>query len=377
MKNIFILILSLFLVIGCEDTTTDTDETNGTFTFPTLEKSYNLVDTGQEACYDSDGNVITAPVAGEAFYGQDAQFDGNLYSFATDDNIVADYNTGLMWQKVPSSASYNWQEAVDYCEDLELGSYDDWRIPSNKELYSISNFATGWPYLDTDVFDLASGEVTKDEQFWSSNYYYVGTTHNGAPSAFGVNHVTGHIKAYPAEAGGLMGNYVRAVRGDEYGINELTDNGDGTITDAATELMWAQSDFGLAIDWGTALTLADTISWAGYSDWRLPDVKELQGLVDYSGAFPAIDPMFSSIPIVNEAGTDDFGYYWTSTSALFQEGNPYYYAWYVAFGRAVDTEGEDTHGAGAVRFDTKVEGGPLGEGGERYYNYIRLVREVN
>ena len=34
------------------------------------------------------------------------------------------------------------------------------------------------------------------------------------------------------------------------------------------------------------------------------------------------------------------------------------------------------HGAGAVRFDTKVEGGPLGEGGERYYNYVRLVRDL-
>ena len=42
----------------------------------------------------------------------------------------------------------------------------------------------------------------------------------------------------------------------------------------------------------------------------------------------------------------------------------------------VDGGGNDTHGAGAVRFDTKVEGGPLGEGGERYYNYVRLVRDI-
>lgn len=37
--------------------------------------------------------------------------------------------------------------------------------------------------------------------------------------------------------------------------------------------------------------------------------------------------------------------------------------------------GQDAHGAGAVRFDTKVEGGPLGEGGERYFNYVRCVRD--
>lgn len=41
-----------------------------------------------------------------------------------------------------------------------------------------------------------------------------------------------------------------------------------------------------------------------------------------------------------------------------------------------NADGVDFHGAGAVRFDTKEEGGPLGEGGERYYNFVRLVRDV-
>lgn len=50
------------------------------------------------------------------------------------------------------------------------------------------------------------------------------------------------------------------------------------------------------------------------------------------------------------------------------------YTWYVAFGRSVGTNGMDLHGAGAVRFDTKVAGGPAGEGGERYTNFVRLVR---
>lgn len=81
---------------------------------------------------------------------------------------------------------------------------------------------------------------------------------------------------------------------------------------------------------------------------------------------------------VQEAGyDDDYGYYWTGTSAPFTSGKPYYYAWYVAFGRAVNSEGEDFHGAGAVRFDTKDEDGPAGEDAERYYNYVRLVRDIN
>jgi EF hand len=63
-------------------------------------------------------------------------------------------------------------------------------------------------------------------------------------------------------------------------------------------------------------------------------------------------------------------------AARFSGGKPFYYAWYVAFGRAVNLSGQDIHGAGAVRFDTKHEGGPAGEGGERYRNFVRLVRDA-
>jgi hypothetical protein len=269
---------------------------------------------------------------------------------------------------------------------LALGGYTDWRVPSCKELYSTSNFETGWPYLNTTYFSLANG-VTKDEQYWSSDYYVGVTVEGGSKAAFGVNHVTGHIKAYAAEGGGPMGGKkVRAVRGDSYGINEFVNNNNGTITDNSTGLMWTQADNGEGLDWGHALAYAEGAEIAGFSDWRLPNVKELQGIVNYSYSpsatdvskkGPAIDPMFSCTPIMNEAGNSDYPYYWTSTSAAFTTGEPFYYAWYVAFGMAVNGEGLDFHGAGGVRFDTKVEGGPLGEGGERYYNYVRLVRDAN
>ncbi len=47
-----------------------------------------------------------------------------------------------------------------------------------------------------------------------------------------------------------MGKYVRAVRGEETAVNEFVDNGDGTITDTATGLMWMQDDNGTGIEWG-------------------------------------------------------------------------------------------------------------------------------
>lgn len=377
----------LILVISACKKDEDTSDDNN-LTVPEIN-NYLLVATGQVTTYDANGNVITEFNPGDALYGQDGNYlRGETMSYQDNgDGTVTDLNTGLMWQQTPSSSDFTWQEAVNYCESLELNGYDDWRMPSCKELYSISDFNSGWPYLNAGYFDLASGEVTKDEQFWSSNYYVGVTVEGGSNSAMGVNHVTGHIKAYSAASGGPVGGkYVRAVRGDDYGINEYVDNSDGTITDNSTGLMWVQDDNGEGIDWVAALSYAENSEFAGHSDWRLPNVKELQSIVDY-GYSPsatdetkvgsAIDPeFFNCTPIVNEAGNDDYGYYWTSTSANFTSGEPYYYAWYVAFGMAVNGEGLDFHGAGGVRFDTKYEGGPLGEGGERYYNYVRLVRNI-
>ncbi|MDO5971228.1 DUF1566 domain-containing protein [Flavivirga aquimarina] len=388
--------------------------------------NYIQIATGQTNLYNNDGKVIVSLTKTDSLYGQDANYQkGEKMAYKdNEDGTVSDLNTGLMWQKIPVPDGFTWQEAVDYCENLKLAGYDDWRIPSAKELFSISDFSSGWPYLDTTYFALASGKIVKDEQYWSSNKYVGSTGRGGDNSAFGVNHVTGHIKAYPAsspngkgkpernetsppskaenqppprqggpsngQSGPPRGNpaakQVRAVRGANYGINNFVDNGDNTITDNASGLMWAKNDNGKGLDWQDALVYAKQSKLADYSDWRLPNVKELQGIIDYSYSpsatkaskvGPAINPLFSCTPIINEAGNNDYGYYWTNTSANFTRGQPHFYAWYVAFGMAVNREGKDFHGAGGVRFDTKYKGGALGEGGERSYNYVRLVRNVN
>ena len=352
-------------------------------------RPYPIVTTGQTAHYNNT-NEIAAPAAGGAFYGQDAQFPSTPFSFKDNgDGTVTDNNTGLTWQQTPSSSRMSWSQAKSYCDSLVLGSHDDWRMPTLKELYSMSDFSRGWPYLNTSYFKIAGATVSKDEQYWADNYYVGVTVEGGSNAAFGVNHGTGHIKAYPALVTGPMAKVVRAVRGNAYGVNQFVDNGNGSITDQATGLMWAQSDSGEGMDWEHALAWAQKMNASnhlGFSDWRLPNVKELQSIVDYSrspgatnaaNAGPAINPLFRCTAITNEGGRADYPYYWTSTSARFQAGGPYYYAWYVAFGMAVDGGGQDSHGAGAARFDTKVEGGPAGEGGERYYNYVRLVRTIS
>jgi len=427
-KILSVTMVVLVLLQSCKEKNTDT-KTNVT----TNNVNYTQVATGQVHAYDEDGNIVTNLKPGDSLYGQDAHYSkGHKMSFEKNDNgTVTDNNTGLMWQAIPTTEGFSWKDAKAYCENLELGGYDDWRLPTAKELYSISDFSEGWPYLDTTYFSLVNNEyVDKSEQYWADNAY-VGYTEEGKYSAaFGVNHATGHIKAYAGEApegmkdrkgppegegkperqerpegeeeghrppppGGQngdrpMGNpmlkHVRAVRGNTYGENDFQDNGDNTITDKATGLMWSKPDSEKGLDWKNALTYAENSELAGYTDWRLPNVKELQGIVDYNFApgakdadlnRAAIDPIFKTSEISNENGDKDYPYFWTSTSARFQKGKPYYYAWYVAFGRAVNNEGIDFHGAGAVRFDTKHENGPASEGGERYYNYVRLVRDVN
>ena len=66
---------------------------------------------------------------------------------------------------------------------------------------------------------------------------------NGDPTAFGVNFADGRIKGYPISIGGTTQTMdVRLVRGNtSYGQNAHVDNGNGTITDNATGLMWLQS----------------------------------------------------------------------------------------------------------------------------------------
>jgi hypothetical protein len=366
------VLLSLNL-ISCKTKTEDIKETVAIGDSDSSGLTYPLVDTNQGLCFDNS-QQIEAPEKGEAFYGQDAQYTGNVPSYTDNgDGTVTDNVTGLIWTQELSDYSMLWSDAEAYAQSLTTGGITDWRVPTVKELWSIRDFSQGWPWLDTDYFHLVGdGSQGAQQHSWSSNYYLVDTDEAKKNIAFVVNDWTGHIKAMDGK------RFVRCVSGKEYGTNNFQDNNDRTVTDEATGLMWAQDDSGEAMNWEEALSYAENSEYAGYDDWRLPNVKELQSIVDYSGVFPSIDTsVFNITKIVNEAGNDDFPYFWTSTSNPYIDPNDedgYWYAWYVAFGYAVGTDGQDLHGSGAVRFDTKHVDGADGPDGERYYNYVRLVR---
>jgi hypothetical protein len=384
--------------------------------------SYPIVGTGQNSFWNSVDTAITAPAQGEAFYGQDAQFPGSEPSYKDNqDETVSDLVTGLMWTQTPDlngdgtinvADKLTLSHAVETSQNIKVGGYSDWRLPTIKELYSLINFngvdpkledtdtSDLTPFVDTRYFrfgygDIGANERVIDAQFVTSTTY-VGKTGSDAQTVFGVNFADGRIKGYGT---GLFGNkkfYVYFVRGNlAYGVNSLTDNADGTVTDQATKLMWSQTDSGSGMDWEHALAWVQTKNdeiFLGHNDWRLPNIKELQSIVDYSRApgvtaSPAIDPVFMSTQIKNEAGGDDYGFYWSSTTHIKPGNEPGKWAAYICFGRAMGKMGGswiDVHGAGAQRSDPKTGSSldfPNGNGPQgdaiRILNYVRLVRNIN
>jgi hypothetical protein len=268
---------------------------------------YPLVDTMQDRCFDLEGAAMDCPAVGAALYGQDAQHP-RLASSYTDngDGTVTDNNTNLVWQKTPENDRLQYADAIGYCKALDLGGLSNWRVPSIKELYSLSDFrgellkpeeGSPTPYLDAEVFDFEypDGQMAFAGQYWSSTLYVKGPIINGEnQGAFGFNFADGHIKAYgtglnfftgeAAASSGLAngpsdgeapGNYVRCVSADEavYGVNDFTDDGDGTVTDAATGRMWQQNDDGVRREWADALAYCEALDLAGYDDWYLPNSK--------------------------------------------------------------------------------------------------------
>ena len=146
---------------------------------------------------------------------------------------------------------------------------------------------------------------------------------------------TGQSKCY-----GFVGNQgsvpcddPTACRGQDAAYNtgcptegRFVDNGDGTVSDSCTDLMWQKdtadvnadgqsTDQDRTLSWCNALVYCENLEFAGHDDWRLPNVRELESLADYGRFKPAIDPMF---------GTISSGY-WSSTTYAANA----FYAWIV------------------------------------------------
>lgn len=361
---------------------------------------YAVVDTNQIFCFDNTKKLdcLSSPL-------QDANYIGNQPSYTNNgDGTVTDNVTGLMWQKDPGS-KVSYAEGIAGLSTFNLAGHNDWRVPTIKELYSLILFdgtdpsscksgkCSVIPFINNQIFsfkygDTAAGERPIDSQFMSSTKY-VSTTMNGSETVFGVNFADGRIKGYPTgkDVGGkTMKYYLLHVRGSsDYGKNNF-DVGTETITDKATGLVWQKNDISGAVNWQDAIKYCQDLELAGRSDWRLPNAKELQSIVDYSRSpettnSAAIDPAFGTQIITNEAGKTDWPYFWTSTTHMSNDGSGAN-AVYISFGRALGYMNGwiDVHGAGAQRSDPKTGSAkdyPKGHGPQgdaiRIYNHARCV----
>lgn len=418
LSSIMILLLVVMITTtGCKkDNDTIIENTGGNL--PDIS-GYPIVSTNQTTFYGTITEIAT-PNPGEAYYGQDAQYSGNQLSYTDNgDGTVTDNVTGLMWAQssdlngdgtINADDKLSYDDALAGASSFNLASYTDWRLPTIKEAYSIILFSgediSGFegsstegftPFIDTDYFEFGYGDVNANERLIDAQFAttakYVSTTMNGDETMFGTNLADGRIKGYGLMMGPVVKKfYVMYVRGNTtYGINNFSDNSDGTITDNATGLMWTQDDNGEGLIWEDALSYAENYEYVGHSDWRLPNVKELQSIIDYTlspttSNSAAIDPLFNCSQITNEGGELDYPYFWSSTThASWVEGHEGAQAAYLSFGRAMGymTDWMDVHGAGAQRSDPKVGDpndyptgfGPQGDA-IRIFNYARLVRNV-
>lgn len=339
-------------------------------------------DTHQGSCFDDKG-IMTCPSRGAPYWGQDAQFIGAHPAYRDNgDGTVSDLATGLRWQKAHNSKRLNQTDAASACAALQLGGYGDWRLPTIKELFSLADFRGSQGrrnYLNAVFeFSLPDSSVLQGDSFSQHNVGMMGQTWSstiysgehwgraGVKAAFFFNFLDGHIKQAPVQSRNTL--FYRCVRGEEWGGNDFVAKGD-VVLDRATGLTWQRSDDGRTRNWQQALAYCAALKLDGHDDWRLPNIKELQSIVDYSRHAPALDERYLNM-------SDAKGWFWSSTT----HGDNIRMADYICFGACTSAQGVDVHGAGAQRSDPKqgsvADYPSLGPQQDevRIDNYVRCVR---
>lgn len=274
---------------------------------------------------------------------------GLVWEVKTDDGGIHDKNNTYRWGGKTALINQqarddgwgeffdDWNELVDGSNSANSGSglcgFTNWRVPTVYELTGISLLSGTPSTIDTDYFP-----NTVPRKYWSSlpycyDYGY-GLYVNNDPTSiahyalnyrndyFGVRLVVGEQLPVFERSYSHIQDYAPDSR---YIIH-----GDSTVTDIWTGLMWQRCSLGQTWDgstctgiasdytWQGALRQGESNSFAGYSDWRLPNIKEMHSLVNYSVSDPAINRT-----VFPNNGRD----YWSSSL----EDSQYWAGWYIDF----------------------------------------------
>ncbi len=264
------------------------------------------IPTAQYTCFGDSGELNPCPASGEDFYGQAGTYytTGRSYSCyntgslldpcpsaATEGEVVKDDVTGLMWQRVSSTAPQGCEagnaalctedEAEAYCENLDYGGYSDWHLPGIAELLSLFDMGDGAPAVNRSYF-----ADTSSANYWTSSY------HAPANQYFYVQ----FADVYANREAATQENAVRCVRVDEEVTLPATrfsteGSTETVVVDHLANLMWKTSTEGYK-NWKSALSTCEALEWNGYNDWRLPTFMELLTIVN----FDKDAPPYSDIP---------------------------------------------------------------------------------
>ena len=336
--------------------------------------------TGQSTCWTTAGAVV--PCFGTGHDGELQRGAARGY-LDNGDGTITDATTGLMWEKLSDDGSihdkdtsYTWANAVaSKVATLNAGSFaghNDWRLPNRFELESITMLEGANPAVSS-MFNASCGanssgnpgctvttcSCASPNLYWSSSNV-IGAAAFAQVVNFSDAVVSAFNKTFPAN--------VRAVRGSSLLSGAYLDNGDGTISDTTTGLMWEKlSDDGTIHDkdngytWNNAFVskvgALNAGAFAGHLDWRVPNRFELESIVSLVNAEPAAPAAFSANCGANSSGNPGCtvttcsctvpSRYWSSSTHAGIPVN----AWTVNFheGPAVSFDKTDTRFLRAVR----------------------------
>ncbi len=259
-------------------------------------------------------------------FGEDSDYRQYVPAyFILQPDIVLDSISNLEWQRV-DGGELSYEQAQHYVDTLRIGGHSDWRLPSLMESLSILNLDRLNPAMDQSAFP-----TTGAEYWWTSEVHATDTTKVWVTNSGGGSGP--HPKSESISAGGTKRFHVRAVRDRQPPslVERFIDNGDGSFRDQLFGLVWCNSVSTDSMTWDQALQYAEKLDYAGHTDWRLPNIKELCSIVDRTRNAPAINTAF-----VHSAPSTR---YWSSTSQYKQAAN----AWFV-----------DLKSSGLSSYDPKI-----------------------
>jgi hypothetical protein len=224
---------------------------------------------------------------------------------------TTDYATGLAWYK-SSTSTMTYADALTYVAGL-TGDGRTWRLPNLAELESLLNaqesnqvtwLGTCGITVSSNSYWTSSNVASNPSRQWVVSFSdHLITQIVKTDSSIGVLAVSGVTSGHGAlpktgESGGA---------GQAWPSPRFIDNGDGTITDDLTGLMWQKQPTTSTKLFDKAMDYANDLSFATYTDWRVPNRKELMSLINLGETNLAA--------WLNSAGFVDVqaGKYWTST----------------------------------------------------------------